>query len=164
MYQLGKDQTGKIQYQFNSQGWRSEYEYDFVPHHAFFGSSLVLGIGVKQKQIFPSLFESSHNYGLATEYTNQDIVDTILDFVDSEFYSPQTKLAVVWTDRNPDIIETEWHNFQHLNITHFFCGTPIPSSCSLPMIKNFDYDVSKTHMGPKTHQIFYKTLCNLFKQ
>ncbi len=162
--QLGRDRTGKINYQFNSQGWRSNYEYDFVPEYAFFGCSSVLGIGVTQEYIFPSLFNRSHNYGLATRYTNQHIVDTILAFTNSKLYVPSIKMAVVWTDRDPEIIDNAWPLLDHLNIKHFFCGTLIPGNNSWPMIKNLDYDVSGTHMGPKTHNIFYKTLCNLFTQ
>jgi hypothetical protein len=161
---LGKDQTGKIKYQFNKHGWRSSYDYSFIPDYAFFGCSLVLGIGVEQEQIFPSLFESSHNYGLAIDYTNQNIVDTILDFTNSEWYAPSIKMCVVWSDRDPEIINRSWQMIAHLDIVHFFCGLPIPSGKSWPMIKNVDYDASGTHMGPKTHKIFYKTLCNLFKQ
>lgn len=161
---LGKDQTGKIQYQFNSQGWRGNYEYNFVPDYAFFGSSSVLGIGVDQSQIFPSLFDRSHNYGLAVDYTNQDIVDSIIDFVSSELYSDQTKLAVVWTDRNPDMIRSSLPLFDHLNIVHFFCGEKMPGAHSWSMIANLDSDVSDTHMGPKTHQMLHKILCSIFKQ
>lgn len=161
---LGKDQTGTVQYQFNSQGWRSSYEYDFVPDYAFFGSSSVLGIGVDQSQIFPSLFDRSHNYGLATDYTNQDIADTVVDFVNSEFYSDQTKLAVVWTDRNPDLIRSSWPLLSHLNIVHFFCGEALPGAQCWPMIANLDSDASGTHMGPETHRMLHKILCNIFKQ
>jgi hypothetical protein len=165
--QLGKDQTKQIQYQFNDQGWRSSYNYNFVPKYAFFGASSVLGIGVNQKDIFPSLFEYSHNYGLAVSYTNQDIVNSICDFVSSELYTPTTKVAVVWSDRNPEQIEHAWHLLDHIDIFHFFCGKTVlqnKNNSSWPMIRNFDYGADGIHIGPKTHKIFHKILCNLFKR
>jgi hypothetical protein len=32
------------------------------------------------------------------------------------------------------------------------------------MIRNFDYGADGIHIGPKTHKIFHKILCNLFKR
>lgn len=162
--ELGKDRTGKIQYQFNSQGWRCNYDYDFAPDHAFFGSSLVLGIGVQQHKTFAGLFDRSHNYGLATKYTNQHIVDTILNFVNSELYLPSVKMAVVWSERDPEIINNSWHLIEKFDIKHFFCGQPRVGRNCWAMIKSIDYDASGTHMGPETHRTFYKILCSLFKQ
>ena len=52
--QFGLDQTGTINYQFNQQGFRAPIDFDFIPNYAFFGCSLVFGIGVSREYTFPS--------------------------------------------------------------------------------------------------------------
>ena len=159
---FGKDQTGQITYQFNSQGWRNSYEHNFVPQYAFFGNSSVLGIGVHRDQIFTSMFEDSYNCGLAVNYTNQDIATSILNFINSDLFDPQVKIAVVWTDRNPEQIVHCYNQVKDLNLKNFFCGTSIKKENCWAMIPQIDKDVSGTHMGPATHRLFFKFLCNVF--
>lgn len=162
---FGKDQTGKIKYQFNQQGWRSTQDYTFVPRHVFFGNSSVFGIGVDHSQIFASMFEQSYNCGLAANYNNQDIVNSVLNFASSAWYDPQANLAVVWSERNPEQMLDCYRRVGHLHLKHFFCGpVPVNEKNCWPMIPVVDQDVTGTHMGPRTHRLFYKILCTVFNQ
>lgn len=162
---FGLDQTGKIQYQFNQQGWRDNQDYTFVPRHAFFGNSSVFGIGVDHHNIFASMFEQSYNCGLAAQYNNQDIVDSILAFANTAWYHPQVKMAVVWSERNPEHMADCYRQIQHLDLQNFFCGPlPVDARNCWAMIRMIDHDVSGTHMGPQTHRLFYKILCTVFNQ
>lgn len=162
---FGLDQTGKITYQFNSQGWRNNQDYVFVPRHVFFGNSSVFGIGVDCDQIFASMFEQSYNLGLAAQYNNRDIVTSILNFVHSSWYDSQAKLAVIWSERHPEHVLDCYNQVRHLNLKHFFCGPlPVDDANCWTMIPKIDQDASDTHMGPKTHKLFSKILCTVFNQ
>ena len=158
---MGKDTTGKIQYQFNNQGFRSDRDFDFVPDWCFFGCSHVFGIGVPYEQIFASKFSNSHNYGVCGDYDNKHIQETIQQFVNSELFSPHTKMVVFWTDRDSDLLESYCENLWHLNMKFFFCSPPLPHKNCHKMIPNLDLDVSGTHMGPKTHEFLYRTICRI---
>jgi hypothetical protein len=52
--QWGKDSTGLIEYKINDHGFRSPYNYNTVPGYAFFGNSIVFGIGIEQPHILTS--------------------------------------------------------------------------------------------------------------
>lgn len=162
--QFGKDTTGKISYTFNQQGFRSDKDYNFVPTYAFFGCSLVFGIGVPIEKVFTNLFNNSQNYGLSGEYNNDSVFDVINSYLKSNIYSSSTKLAVVWTDRNEENLDSYYHSLNEYNIIHFFCGKKLPYNKCYPILANIDLDVSNTHMGVKSHYAFYKTLCSLFNQ
>jgi hypothetical protein len=162
--QFGKDTTGKITYTFNLQGFRSNKDFNFIPEYAFFGCSLVFGIGVPIKHVFTSFFDLSQNYGLAGDYNNNSIFDVITQYVKSDIYSPDTRLAVVWTDRNVENLDSYYHALVEYNIKHFFCGKKLPYANCYPVPANIDSDVSGTHMGIKSHYVFYKTLCTIFNQ
>ena len=156
----GLDQTKLIKYHINSQGFRSLTEYDYVPDYEFFGCSLVFGIGVEIEDIFASKFSNAHNYGLAGTYTNLEIYQTILNFINSNVYSPSTKLCVVWKDQT-DLTLCE--QLEKYNIVQFFCNCALKKSY-YSMIKQVDSDVSNTHMGPNTHLLFSRLLCTIFNQ
>jgi len=159
---FGKDATGQITYTFNQQGFRSLYNFDFVPDYAFFGCSLVFGVGVQMQQTFPYLFQNSQNYGIAGNYNNLDTFILITQFVNSSLYCNTVKIAVVWHLRDVDHLESYYHALKNYNILHFFCGRPLPYERCYSVFPNIDYDVSKTHYGPKSHRTFYKILCALF--
>lgn len=160
----GLDQTGKIQYRFNDQGFRSDCTMDFVPDYAFFGCSFVAGIGVPVEQIFANLFSNSHNYGVCGEYLNSSTFEIIQSFVKSPMYHDKIKMAVFWTDRDQEVLDSYYQQLNHLPLLHFFCGTSLPYDNCHTMIKNLDWDVSNTHIGPKTHKFLYQTLCALFNR
>jgi hypothetical protein len=162
--QFGRDTTGTIQYQFNQQGFRSDRNFDFVPDWAFFGCSFVAGIGVPIEQTFAAKFNNSQNYGVCGTYSNYVIREIIQNFIDSDLFSPQTKMAVFWTDRNSELLDKYYHELSHLNIKFFFCGDPLPYRHCYKVIKNLDLDVSGTHMGPNTHKFLYRLLCQLYNQ
>jgi hypothetical protein len=162
--QFGRDTTGTIQYRFNQQGFRSDRNFDFVPDWAFFGCSFVAGIGVPIEQTFAAKFNNSQNYGVCGTYDNYEIRKIIQNFIDSDLFSPQTKMAVFWTDRNSELLDKYYHELSHLNIKFFFCGDPLPYRHCYKVIKNLDLDVSGTHMGPKTHEFLYRLLCQLYNQ
>lgn len=161
---FGKDSTKIIDYNFNELGFRSSKNFDFVPDYAFFGCSIVLGIGVAEDKIFASKFENSQNYGICGVYDNKYIFQTIKNFLNSKLYSPQVKMAVIWTDRDPECLEDYYQQLVSYNFVHVFCGDPLPHPRCYPMIKNLDWDVSRTHIGEKTHQFLYKFLCQAFNQ
>lgn len=158
---FGKDVTGKILYRFNHEGFRG-HDFSFVPQYAFFGISLVFGIGVNETEIFPYLFEQAHNYGLAGSYDNHDIMITLEKFLASSLYTPATQMAVVWHSRDSECLEEFYMKLHPHNIIHFYCGKVLPFERCFAMVPEVDQDVSKTHPGPKTHRLMYKMLCGLF--
>jgi len=161
---FGLDQTKSITYTFNHQGFRSNTDFKSVPDYAFFGCSLVLGIGVPIGDTFASQFTNSQNYGVAGTYTNADIFENIKNFINSPLYQPTTCMAVFWTDRDPEMLDSYYHELNNISLIHFFCGTPLPYTNCYSMVPNIDYDVSNTHIGPTTHKFIYKILCALFNQ
>ena len=158
---MGCDNTGKIQYQFNNQGFRSDRDFDFVPDWCFFGCSLVLGIGVPYDHIFSSKFSNSHNYGVCGDYDNKLIQEIVQQFLNSKLFSPHTKMVVFWSDRDTELLELYYQNLCHLNMKFFFCGAPLPHKNCYKIIPNLDLDVSGTHMGPKTHEFLYRAICQI---
>jgi hypothetical protein len=162
---FGKDQTNLVSYQFNQQGFRSNLNFDFIPAHAFFGCSLVFGIGVAQHEIFTSLFTNSQNYGLAGNYDNHDVMSVLERFLSSELYSEQTKIAVVWHSRDHECLEEFYLKLNNYNnIIHFYCGQQLSYNNCYSYPADIDLDVSSTHPGPKSHYVFYKMLCAIFNQ
>jgi len=161
---FGKDTTGLIKYRFNQQGFRSFDDYNTPPDYAFFGCSLVFGVGVDVDYIFANKFKNKHNYGLAGNYNNHDVMIVLEKFLESDFYSPQTKIAVVWHSRDSDCLEQFYHRLYQSNIVHFYCGIPLPFSRCFAFPRQLDRDASGTHPGPRTHLIFSKMLCATFDQ
>jgi hypothetical protein len=159
---FGKDQTGLISYKFNDQGFRGNKDYNFIPEYAFFGCSIVFGIGVPIEDTFSYKFNNSQNYGLASRYDNRDVMTIVDKFVSSPLYSPLVKIVVVWHSRDSSNLDTYYKNLKHFNIFHFYCGDPLPYERCFPVIKNLDYDVSGTHCGPKTHNFYYRVFKSLF--
>ena len=159
---FGKDQTDKITYTFNQQGFRSLIDFNYIPTYAFFGCSLVFGIGVQMEQTFPYMFENSQNYGIAGVYNNHDTFKLINNFINSELYSEKTKIAVVWHVRDPHNLDSYYQHLQKYKILHFFCGKRLKHERCYSVFPNLDYDISNTHYGPKSHLAFYKLLCALF--
>ncbi len=162
--QFGLDCTGHIDYRFNSQGFRSDVEFDRPPHCALFGCSLVFGVGVNNSDVTASLLQDTYNFGLAGKYNNSDIYQTILRYADSELYSPESKLCVVWTDRDQEVLPDYVAKLKNINLYHFFCGNVVAGDQCFKFVKNLDQDVSQTHMGPKTHKFFAKMLWALFNR
>jgi hypothetical protein len=164
LHAFGKDSTGQIEYKFNQQGFRSLEDFDWVPAYAFFGCSLVFGIGVDQRDVFSSSFPGSQNYGLAGKYDNHDIMLVLDNFLKSDLCNDNTHMAVFWHQRDGLDLSDFYDQLQNYQILHFFCGTPLdrPRCYSVP--KQLDSDVSQTHPGPKTHKTISKILCALFDQ
>jgi|TARA_R110001606_G_C15301675_1_gene642665 hypothetical protein len=162
---FGKDQTNLITYQFNQQGFRNNLNFNFVPDHAIFGCSLVFGIGVPDHEIFPSMFENSQNYGLAGNYDNHDVMAALEQFLSSDLYSKQTKIAVVWHSRDSECLEEFYLKLiNYDSIVHFYCGQKLPNNNCYSYPSNLDLDVSGSHPGPRSHYMFYKMLCAIFNQ
>lgn len=161
---FGKDNTKTIDYHFNDFGFRSSKNFDFVPDYAFFGCSIVLGIGVDESKTFASQFKNSQNYGVCGSYDNAQIFQTIENFLASDLYSPHVKMAVIWTDREPEKLEHYYQQLVPYKFVHLFCGQPLAHPRCYPMIRNLDWDASSTHIGEKTHQFLYKFLCKAFEQ
>lgn len=162
--QFGLDSTGVVEYQFNQHGFRSHKDFNFVPDYAFFGCSLVFGIGVPAEKTFAAMFPQSHNYGLAGSYHNSDVFDIVSKFINSEFYHPGVKLVTVWHSRGAELLASYYQQLANVDMLHFFCGTPLIHGRCYMMIPKHDLDASQTHMGVSTHRIMYKTLCNLLNR
>jgi hypothetical protein len=153
----GKDSTGLIEYKINDQGFRSPWNYDTIPDYAFFGNSIVFGVGVDQAQTLVSHFENSHNYGLSGNYMNHHSVTNLQQFVASELYSDQTRVVFFWIDRLEPIEDM----IQQVNqliprVLHISSGQKKRDAINL--MPHIDNDVSGTHPGPKTHRIWAKTI------
>ena len=162
--QFGQDCTGQIQYRFNQQGFRSDFNFDHVPFGALFGCSSVFGVGVDNRQVVASILPDTYNFGLAGNYTNHDIYQTVENFLNSCWYSPATRMCVVWTDRDQECLPEYIHSLKDVQLYHFFCGPLISGHKHFKFIKDIDHDVSKTHMGAKSHSLFSKILWTLFDQ
>jgi hypothetical protein len=162
LHSFGKDSTGLVTYQFNQQGFRNHRDYEFIPDYAFFGCSLVFGVGVDYEKIFPTLFTNSHNYGLAGHYDNHDIMQILKKFTASDLCGSRTQIAVVWHSRDSDCLPQFYDQLKDLNITHFYCGEPLPLPRCYRFPRQLDQDVSGTHPGLKTHLAFSKMLCAIF--
>jgi hypothetical protein len=161
---FGKDKTNRIAYTFNQQGFRGINDFNYVPDYAFFGCSMVFGIGVPENDTFAYQFKNSQNYGLAGNYDNSDVFELINQFVDSHLYTKHTKIAVVWHLRDVDNLESYYQKLRSYKILHFFCGSCLPYDRCYPVLPNIDHDVSNTHYGPRSHRAFWKILCTLFNQ
>lgn len=163
LHTWGKDTTGLITYTLNSQGFRSRCEYDWSPEYAFFGSSSVFGIGVDDKNILVSYFNNSQNYGLSGIYSNQESVINLKNFLNSGLYT-NTYIVFFWTDRiNEDIVElAEQVQILVPNALQISQGKQYPGLINL--MPDIDQDVSGTHPGPKTHQLWAKTIKELYEQ
>ena len=92
---FGLDTTGRIEYRFNLQGFRSNFDFDYIPQYAVFGCSLVFGIGVDVDSTVCNHLPNAFNFGLAGTYNNVDIYQTIVNFTKSNLYSDKTFLTVV---------------------------------------------------------------------
>lgn len=155
--QWGKDSTGLVEYTFNQSGFRSAAEYSNTPDYAFFGNSIVFGVGVPVKKILASQFENSQNYGLSGSYMNYHSVTNLKNFVTSPLYSQQTKIVFFWIDRNEPIenmIQTV--NQTVPGVLHISSGQKRHGAVNL--MPSTDQDVSGTHPGPATHLMWAKTI------
>ena len=155
----GKDQTGTIQYQFNNQGFRGNQNYNWIPGHAFFGNSAVFGIGIPFDKTLVSYFPNAHNYGLAGHYMNWHSVENLKKFLNSVFYTSDTKIIFVWIDRPgqesvPQLIDQI--NSTQSGILHISMGNKYSQSINL--MPSIDYDVSGTHPGIKSHKLWANTI------
>ena len=162
--QFGLDQTGEIEYRFNSQGFRGNRDYNFIPDYAIFGCSIAFGIGVPWEKTIAGHFDQIHNYGLASNYNNSHCFTIIKQFLNSEWFRPTVKMAVIWTDRDQTALPEYVGNLQEHPMIHLFCGDcPTFPNC-YKFIPNLDQDISNTHPGPDTHKFIYRSLCQLFNQ
>jgi hypothetical protein len=161
---FGLDNTGIVQYQFNQQGFRASKDFNFAPDHAFFGCSLVFGIGVPENLTFPSLFENSQNYGLAGSYNNADIMIVLENFLQSDLYQDSVKIAVFWHSRQDEMLPEYYQQLKDHDMIHFFCGPVLPYKRCYRFPSNQDFDASGTHPGIKSHKFICKALNSLFQQ
>jgi hypothetical protein len=155
--QWGKDQTGRIEYQFNNQGFRADQDYTTVPDYAFFGNSIVFGVGIPLHQTLVAQFPNSQNYGISGVYMNHHSVTNLKNFVSSELYRPNTHIIFFWIDRIEPIEKMiEETNVWCHNILHISSGAKRKGAINL--MPNRDQDVSGTHPGPSTHTMWAKTI------
>jgi len=154
----GKDNTGSIEYRFNSQGYRHPQTYNWPATWAFFGNSIVFGIGVPESLILTSYFDHSQNYGLSGHYMNHHSVTNLAHFVKSECFTPQTQIVFFWIDRDNENINQLIQQVKSLapGCLNISSGQQRPGAINLMPQK--DSDVSGTHPGPLTHKMWAKTI------
>jgi hypothetical protein len=153
----GKDHTGLIEYRFNAHGYRHSREYDWPADWAFFGNSIVFGVGVEESRILTSQFENSQNYGLSGQYMNHHSVTNLQRFLQSACYTNTTTVVFFWIDRDEDIAGL----YQQVcslvpDCLHISSGQKRQGMITL--MPQVDWDVSGTHPGPRTHQIWARTI------
>ena len=154
----GKDSTGLIDYRFNLQGYRHSLNYNWPAKWAFFGNSIVFGIGVQESKILTSYFDHSQNYGLSGDYMNHHSVTNLKNFLQSECYTSHTRVVFFWIDRDNEKVD---ELIQQVKIMVPHClnissGKRRPGAINL--VPHQDLDVSGTHPGPRTHKIWAKTI------
>jgi hypothetical protein len=159
--QFGLDCTGQVQYCFNQQGFRDTKNFDQAPDYALFGCSAVFGIGVDQRFVASCQLPNAYNFGLAGNYTNHDIYQTIMEFLKSQWYSPSTQMSVVWTDRDQECLPEYVNSFSNVLLYHFFCGELISGDRNFKFPPRLDLDSSRTHMGTQSHKLYAKILWSL---
>ena len=154
----GKDHTGLIEYGFNSQGYRHSQTYDWPAKWAFFGNSIVFGIGVPEHEILTSYFELSQNYGLSGEYMNHHSVTNLKNFLKSECCTSETRIVFFWIDRDSEDIEALIQQVKSMapECLNISSGKRRPGTVNL--MPHQDHDVSGTHPGPRTHKIWAKAI------
>lgn len=155
--QWGKDRTGLIEYQINQQGFRSCVDYTASPDYAFFGNSIVFGIGINVSDILVSQFDYSQNYGLSGAYMNHHSVTNLQRFVSSPLYCVNTKIVFFWVDRDEPIDNMiQQVNDLVPNVLHVSSGQRRKGAVNL--MPQVDHDVSMTHPGVLTHCMWAKTI------
>jgi len=162
VFKWGKDQTGSIQYRFNSQGYRSDKTYDSPATWAFFGNSIVFGIGVCESKILTSYFEGSQNYGLAGNYLNQHSVSNLRNFLKSPFCNPNTRIVFFWIDRDTENIDHLIDSVDEMTDRCLHISSGIRRMKTINLMPPCDQDVSGTHPGPATHLMWAKTIKLLY--
>ena len=154
----GKDQTGLISYQINAQGFRHQRNYDWAPRTAIFGNSIVFGVGVDYDSILCNLLPDTQNYGLSgTDYFNHHSVTNLAQFVATPLYQPSTQIVFFWIDRDEGIDgQIQLVNQLCPGTLHISSGQPRAGAVNL--MPQVDQDVSGTHPGPRTHQVWARTI------
>lgn len=159
VFAWGKDQTGQIAYTFNNQGFRDVVDYTWAPDIAFFGNSILFGVGMPRENILVSFFPGSQNYGLSGNYLNHHSVQNFQRFIQQGFCQSHTKLVFFWIERPgieniPELVRQV--NSLHSNVLHISSGEKYTGCINL--VPSIDSDVSGTHPGPKTHRIWARTI------
>jgi len=150
---LGLDQTNTLEYHINYQGFRSKKNYIDVPDIAFFGCSVVFGVGVDEDSILSSYFDNSYNYGLAVKYSNEAIFNAIQNFTKSKNYTGDTKIVVIWCDKNDHHNIPAFINQLPKTVVHFKVG--YSDTYGIPTLPtSIDKDVSGTHPGKLTYKLW----------
>jgi hypothetical protein len=163
VFRWGKDQTGLIEYRFNSQGYRSYKTYDSPATWAFFGNSIVFGIGVCESNILTSYFEGSQNFGLAGNYLNQHSVTNLANFLKSPCCKPDTRLVFFWIDRETEDIDFLINKVDQMTDRCLHISSGIRRTKTINLMPPRDQDVSGTHPGPATHRMWAKAVRLLYE-
>lgn len=158
----GKDHTGLVEYRFNAQGYRHSTTYNWPAQWAFFGNSIVFGVGVHEDQILTSHFEHSQNYGLSGPYMNHHSVTNLKNFVESECCTLNTRIVFFWIDREQENLDSLISQVQVIapGCLNISSGQKRPGAKNL--MPQCDWDISCTHPGPQTHKMWAKTIKLLF--
>ena len=105
LYNYGQDSSGLIEYKFNSLGFRSHTEFNYVPDFLIFGGSTNFGVGVDFNSCYWSIISKKEGYKFWNcsyanfSYTNEIIYNTILSTPD-EFHD--TPIIVQWVGHGYD--------------------------------------------------------------
>jgi hypothetical protein len=154
----GKDHTSLIEYRFNSQGYRHAQTYDWPADWAFFGNSIVFGVGVEESNILTSYFAHCQNYGLSGHYMNHHSVTNLQNFLKSSCCTAHTRIVFFWIERPSENIDALIQQVKHMapQCLNVSSGPRRPGTINL--MPQQDSDVSGTHPGPVTHKMWAKTI------
>jgi len=164
----GKDQTGTIEYIFNSGGFRSDVEFNFIPEIAFFGGSTFFGVGVPAYNIIPTIIANYKNLKFwncsyaYVEYNNEMIFNTILNtskivnnipivvqWVGNDYQPRASEKVEYYITQTKKIYNNSFHCIIDGNFNKESIDQTIVSLVN-PIWK--DTDLDGRHPGVQTHQ------------
>jgi hypothetical protein len=172
LYNYGNDSSGLIEYKFNSLGFRSCSEFNYIPDFLIFGGSANFGIGVDFNLCYWSIIAKTVGYKFwncsyaSFAYTNKIIYNTILT-TPPEFYN--TPIVVQWVGHGYDTTDNIFpHEYAQLVKQKFprvinllIDGDQekteaITANFDLINPPCLDTDSSGSHPGVKTHYYLAK--------
>jgi len=156
----GYDTSNNIEYRFNAQGFRNDYDFDADPQIIFAGGSLSFGIGVAESDRYSSILSSDlglHKWDISYAgeyYENATIYQTLLQLTKCN----QVPLIIQWVSQNRNTKNKTADYIKNIdalfpNAVHImYDGTAVDEGEFL--ITNpvwLDSVADNSHPGAKTH-------------
>ena len=160
----GKDNTGTIDYKFNSKGFRSYDEYIVKPDILFAGGSISFGIGVDESNTYKSILSKSFgmsywDISYAGSYDNSIIYETIQNY--KKLHNEIVIVQWVGDYRNKNTLKV-YDYINNINLwfkkaIHIYIDKENKHDIKQEYFKLIntvwiDYSANFTHPGIKTHK------------